>query len=115
MVSQSVSIRNVANFPPSARCSLLEWSRELTFGGGGPRPTGGKPAGSAGGVGNLFTCRLRCAWGWVELWLMSRRQGSVGARVEGFVKVTGESGGSASPEDPPRTSLDKAHGPDGGT
>ena len=39
--------------------------------------------------------------------------GSVGDK--GFVEWSLASGGSASSEDPPRTSLGKAHGPEGGT
>ena len=35
--------------------------------------------------------------------------------VEGFVEWTRARGGSASPQDPPRTSLGKTHGPEGGT
>ena len=60
-----VGLRKVVNFPSSAPCYLPAESRGLTFSGGGPRLTGGKPAGFAGGVGRLVTCRLGCARGGV--------------------------------------------------
>ena len=61
VVSHVVGLRNGSNFLPSAPCSLPEGSQVFTFGRGWSRPTKGEPAGSAGGVGRLVTCRLRCA------------------------------------------------------
>ena len=42
-------------------------------------------------------------------------RGLSGVKVKWLGEGPRASGGSASPEDPPRTSLGKAHGPEGGT